>query len=153
LDESACRRIVEANIRRLMRALGVQHWNVIVAYEPAAGDHRPCDGYRAAARADINPPYNSVVITIDPALADTEAEVLERLRHELEHVVQAPFVVYRKLMRSHLRTEAERERERDLWEYCTEQGVLGLDRMWDGVRELADEANRRDAAKARKRKR
>jgi hypothetical protein len=153
VDASECRRIVEANLGPLARALGVGHWEISIVYGPAQGDLPVCDGHRAAARADVNPPYNSAVITIDPEQADEAAEVVERLKHELEHVVQSPFILYRRLMQSHLRTEAQRDQEAALWSYCAEQGVVNLDRMWNGARALREEEIRREASKARKAKR
>lgn len=125
MDKSEVKRIVEANIDEMMRTLGVQHWSIAVSYEqPENPDW--------AASCERHLDYHKAIIKIAPDKADSEAGVLNSLRHELLHVVLAPFDLYREAMFQLIsdRPEADRLDSR-MFRFTIEQMVLNLERMLD----------------------
>ena len=122
MDASKVKETVDAHIEPLMRAVGVPHWRITVDYEPlpegsvAEIDFQSVDYWRA-------------FITFDPAKCTDEDHVIRCLLHEILHILAAPFVVYRNVMRAGMDAESpEGEREDRLWCYAMEQQVVMLER-------------------------
>jgi len=132
MDLSAARAIIDAELPGLMRALGIPHWRIKVVYEPVEGD----PGCRGMARCDRLERYETATLTFDPAAFDDADQLRGTLRHELFHVVLAPFDLYDGAV-----TAAVRGR-RDVgavlqtaWDHAVEKCVVNLERMFWGVLE------------------
>jgi hypothetical protein len=122
MDASVVKGIVTENIEGLMREVGVPHWRIDVLYEGlddgvvAHVDFRNVDRWRAE-------------IVIDPAKCESYAHVIHTLRHELLHLLAAPFIIYRNVMRAGFdHNSDEGSRENRLWKHAMEQQVVMLER-------------------------
>jgi hypothetical protein len=137
MDQSEARRLVEAHIEGYTAALGIAFWRLTILYEPIdAEPGRVCRDHKAAGECITNVRYNRATIRLDPAQLDDAAKLLEALRHELFHVVLAPFLLYR----DHYLATVERgsgadDQESRLWEFVAEQAVINLERVWEGIAE------------------
>lgn len=120
MNQSEVRTIVEANVKRLMSAIGIPHWNVTIHYERhESGAMGTCD----LAHID----YCRALITIDPAQHDTPQEVIDTLVHELLHIVLAPAELYRNASIQSL-PEAAMNVTEIVYTHALEQIVLTLER-------------------------
>lgn len=120
MDTSEVQAIVEANIDRLMTAVGVPHWRLTIAYERhETGAMGTCD------LADID--YCRAHITIDPAQHETPDEVINTLVHELLHIILAPAELYRNVAIQNLPESAMGANE-VVYTHALEQMVLSLER-------------------------
>ena len=125
MDKSEVKAIVDRNIKPMMALLGVQHWKINVLYEP-------CTNPNWVASCARNIAYQKATITIDPSRADSEEDVIDSLRHELIHVLLAPFDAYRGIMTSHLTQGDTLDRiEDEAWEVAIENTVLAVERIFD----------------------
>jgi hypothetical protein len=88
LDHSQVRSIVNANVEKMRWALQLQDWHIHVTHVhldgDAIGDCRP------------EPTYQRAYIRIDSDGHDTEEKVLDTLRHEMLHLLDAEMETYRK---------------------------------------------------------
>lgn len=120
------RRLVDKHLARLTHRMGVWHWAIRVL--PEAPEERDWK-----ASCDRNTTYNTATVRVDPASVRDEADLVASRRHELAHVVLAPFDVYRHALTARIRDgSAEDRQERLLWTYAVEQAVIGLERMAHG---------------------
>lgn len=127
MDQSACRHIVEKHIRQLKWELGLGDWDTCVIYVDDDPSRSNPDWSGWCTR---RPAYRQARIFIDPAKAHSEAEVLDTLRHELLHVVLAPFdALYAFARRVCNDDEVKLNLLADLWETCAELGVGNLERL------------------------
>nr|WP_290224128.1 hypothetical protein [Trichocoleus desertorum] len=126
MDASKCREIVDANILKMMRQLGVQAWRVSVLYEPAGNNPN------WVASCLTNLPYQRATIRIDPQMAESEEDVLDSLRHELIHVLLAPLDAYRDLVTSNIEADSSMDAaESRAWTMAIETCVLAVERIFD----------------------
>lgn len=117
MDASEVKRIVDERIEPMMRAVGIPHWRITVEYEPLD------EG--VAASCNLNDAdYWRALITIDPMKVDNEAELVRFLRHELLHVLAAPFQLYRQVAQGGLGGDGEER----LFRHAMEQHVTWLER-------------------------
>jgi hypothetical protein len=130
MDRSGVRRIVERNIEDLLHKLGIGHWKIVVEYE-LPDDPR---GRRAACDCLPLTPYNQARIRIDPNEIDDADDLLMKLRHELFHILLSPYRVYRHVQAATIPAGSPADEQEDrLWEYCDEQAVINLERMYQGL--------------------
>jgi len=123
MDESAVIKIVEANLERLMQAVGVPHWTITVNYGPC--DSSPT----AAGEVDLTAAsYWRAAITINPYQHSEEKDVIDTLVHELLHVVIAPMELLAQTARQHVQSEAAEEALQVVNTHAVEQTVLALER-------------------------
>ncbi len=110
--------IVDGNIKYLMARYGIPNWKIEVIYDE-------CDNVNWGAQCERSNDYCSATITINPARADSEKEILELLQHELLHLVLAPFDLYRDTMTQHLVnfSSPAAKREQCIWRHAVEQTV------------------------------
>jgi hypothetical protein len=131
MDRSAVKAIVDREIEPLMKRLGIPHWRIVVGYEPESTDDpdRYCRG-RNFRLVD----YNRARVVLNPEGCDTEEEVLETLRHELEHVVISPFDVYLNAVTAAIPKDSPlAEVLESVWIHAMEQTVVNLNRMYLGL--------------------
>lgn len=131
MDESAVRAIVERDLAKLARACGVPHWRIRVRYEADDGD----DGATGQCTRLLD--YERAFIRLDPAKLGDEEEVVEVLRHELFHIVIAPFDLLSTFSESGL-SGADLEKAERVFRHAMECSVRNLERMWFGLNEYRD---------------
>lgn len=125
MDRSAVKAIVDANLRRLRWETQTQEWTVDMEYTR-------CPGEGATAYVERDLPYRRATIWIDPEKVRDEASVLNSLRHELLHLVLAPFDTYMLTAQRLLADDATALRVLDgLWVLAVETTVGNLERLLD----------------------
>jgi hypothetical protein len=90
LDRSAVKAIVEAHIDEYKEILGIAHWHVTVGLDLRDSDAKATVSGECTWYID----YERAAIRLDPDALDSEEEVLEVLRHELFHILLAPFSIF-----------------------------------------------------------
>ncbi len=122
--------ILAEHLPRLSAALGLHRWEITVGYEDADPDG---DGHLQRGECTRLVDYESAHISLNPsALADQDA-VLATLRHELFHVVLAPFDLYQAAVeRAGLQAPVTDLIGR-VWDHAVERSVAALERMWQGL--------------------
>lgn len=117
MDSSAVKAIVDREWQGMARAMGLHRWKIRFDYgslEDAAECERDLSYYRATIR-------------FDPARAIDEADVLDSLRHELTHLLLAPFDQYRITMAALIRDDSPESRMEDAaWHYACEHAVISV---------------------------
>jgi len=130
LDRSAVERVVLEHLPRLSVQLGLHQWEISAGYAAEPADD---DGSLKRGECTRLIDYHSAHISLNPEAFADEAAVLVTLRHELFHIVLAPFDLYTSAVeRIELPEVAEEllERVRD---HAIERAVAGLERMWVGL--------------------
>jgi hypothetical protein len=119
------RAIVEAHIDEMKRLLGVADWKIRVDFV----DHSAENLCGTCAR---QLPYQFAVITIDPVAHLSQRDVLDTLRHELIHVVLAPFDSYRAMAIANIKPDSPMDKVEDkAWKLSVESSVLAIERIFD----------------------
>ncbi len=128
MDRSEVKAVVDREIEAMAKALGVAHWSLTVSYGPCSRKEWSAECVRQAE-------YNVAKIIIDPEKQGDEDDVLDSLLHELAHVVLAPFDTYRSVMTAaDVPGSPADKRERNLWAFAVEQGVICVMRAYRGTR-------------------
>jgi hypothetical protein len=143
LDQSAVERIARRELESLMEVLGIPHWRITVEYElpPDEGDGRHPRGWQTTAECGLNTPYNQATIRIAPGRIDDRDHLIKVLRHELFHVLLSPYRLYRHVQAATIREGSPADEQEDrLWDYCDEQAVINLERMYRGLTAGAPQA-------------
>lgn len=130
MDRSEVKAIVDEHIETLLRQLGISHWNLVIDY-----DMRRSDGdFTTTAECVWRVDYNRATISLDPDAFRDEAHVLEVLRHELFHLVLSPFTVFLNTIKPLLQNDHEKaDMAENVWTYASEQAVINLERMHEGL--------------------
>jgi hypothetical protein len=124
MDRSAVKAIVESHLDSLAEVFGVERWCIQVNYEA-------CDNPNHGASCGRAVDYDKAFITIDPDKHKDEGEVVDSLRHEIEHILLSPFDLYRDAMTQHIDDETKEHRqEQRLFTYAVEQTVINIERLW-----------------------
>lgn len=126
MDKSAVKEIVDREIKGMMNMLGVvRSWRINVLYESPSNQE-----WMASCERLLS--YQRATIRIDPARHDTEAEVIDSLRHELIHVLLAPLDAYRDIVTASIEADSSMDcAESRAWELAIETTVLSIERMFD----------------------
>ena len=124
MDKSQCKAIVDANLKQMVWQLQIQNWRLEIDYRSLG-----CEG--AKGQCTINTPYDRAYIELDPEAFETESEVLDTLRHELLHVVMAPFDLYHTTVFETLEGESSRKVANHMFTHVAEQLVVKLERLLD----------------------
>jgi hypothetical protein len=130
MDRSAVAAIVAAHLPRLSAQLGLHHWEISVGYCAEPADK---DGSLKRGECTRLVDYHSAHVNLNPEAFADEAAVLVTLRHELFHIVLAPFDLYSSAVERIELPEVAvglLERVRD---HAAETAVAGLERMWVGL--------------------
>lgn len=126
MERSEVRAIVEREIDCLKERLGIPHWRIKLGYDLRDGD--------ACGQCIRHVDYDQAFIDFDPGGLDDEQHVLKVLRHELFHVVLVPFDIVFNALRPVLDKDATLAGAIDsIREHATEQAVINLERMWQGL--------------------
>lgn len=133
MDRSEVQRIVEREIGPLKRKLGIEFWKIGLHYNlRGEGDH--C----TRAQCTTLVAYNRARIEFDPDAFDDEEAVLDALRHELFHVVLAPFDLVANSLRDVLDDDL-RTVFQSIRDHAVEKAVVNLERMYLGLTSPPDE--------------
>jgi hypothetical protein len=131
MDRSEVRAIVGREIGPLMQRLGIDHWDVTVSYASSAEDS---DGWIEHGRCTRMIDYNKATITLNPESFNDEMAVLKTLRHELFHVVLAPFDLYSSAVDQVIDGDHAAHGLVDrVWTHACEGAVIALERMYRGL--------------------
>lgn len=129
MDRSECKAIVDREVVSLKATFGLSHWTIVVQYQKVSGDIP--DGFGAPGSCRRLAAYERATITIDPDEIEDRDNLLGVLRHELMHVVLAPFDPYRHFAASFIRKGSSAEVQEDgVWDHACEQAVRNLERLW-----------------------
>jgi hypothetical protein len=130
MDRGEAQAVIAREIEGLTRRLGLTHWEVRVSTEPFR--RGPGDSPLGECTPDAD--YEHAYVQLDADAIDTEEKLLRVFRHELFHVLLAPFRVYREAVTTHVRagTAADRTEQR-VWRHAEEQAVVNLERMYRGL--------------------
>jgi hypothetical protein len=130
MDKSTLKAMVDREIEPLMRRLGIPHWRVTVSYGLVEGSGL---NRRFHGECNRSVDYNQAHITLDPETLDDEAHALKVLRHELYHVVLAPFDVYSNAVDAAVGTGTTTNILGSVWTHAVEQAAINLERMFLGL--------------------
>jgi hypothetical protein len=118
--------VVDANIKRLQWQTQTQAWTVVVDYEVPTGDPS------WIAQVDRQLDYLHATISLDPERHGDDGQVLDSLRHELLHLLLAPFDLYADLTTQFfVHDPAARRVEQRAFRNAVETAVGNLERMLD----------------------
>jgi hypothetical protein len=131
MDRSAVQAIVDREAGPLCERLGIERWSIRFSFDPeSTGD----DGHLKHGECTRLVDYNSAHISLNPESFADEESVLGTLRHELFHVVLAPFDLYSSSVDRALEAGAPvREILDRVWDHACERGVINLERMYVGL--------------------
>ena len=128
MDRSQVKEIVDREIEPLMKRLGIDHWKVMVSYDPERIDG---DGQIKHGECTRLVDYNSAHISLNPESFEDEQGVLKTLRHELFHVVLSPFDLYSSTVDRALDSPGSvREILDRVWTHSCEKAVINIERMF-----------------------
>src|SRR5690349_9045575 len=129
MDRSEVKQIDEREIVDLVDRLGLTQWRINVHY-----DLRDDDGANGICTRHVD--YNNATIELDPAGLEDEAHVLKVLRHELFHVVLAPFDTFINAVRPLTeRDETTAAILASVQAHAIEQAIICLERLYRGLTE------------------
>ncbi len=133
MDRSEVKAIVERELETLQKRLGLPHWRIVVGYEPESlNDPNMIRRGECVRMVD----YNSTRVVLNPEAFDEESDVLATLRHELFHVVLAPFdVVFNAVAPALEGNDVLRQSVESVRSHAEEQAVINLNRMYLGLTE------------------
>lgn len=137
MDRSAVKAIVDRERPLLVALLGIHHWSIVVRYEPS----RAGGEWMSRGVCERKVEYNAATITLNPEAIDDEDQVLKTLRHELFHIVLAPFDLYRTMLDALIEGDPAKERMFAVAErHAVEKAVINLERMYFGLTHEAAKA-------------
>lgn len=119
LSRREASKLVEREILRLLKVLHLEDWRV----EGCLGRAGGCDSIAEVGALDE---YKVASITVDPERHDSLDEISESVRHEVFHLLLAPFQAYRAALK-----DANGEDFKDLpslWDRCEEDVIRRLER-------------------------
>jgi hypothetical protein len=109
----------------MKRLLGVADWKIRIDFVDHSAEN-------LCGTCDRQLPYQIAVITIDPAAHSSQRDVLDTLRHELIHVMLAPFDSYRALAIANIKPDSPMDKvEEKAWILSVESAVLAIERVFD----------------------
>lgn len=129
MELAELKRIVQEQAPRLQTVLGLQRWEINFFYGLIHGTSVG----EVAGRCKLYPLYNRASIEVDPNLLDSESEAIRVIRHEFLHIVLASFTLPQKVTRPFVQDGPSSQAVEEVWTDATEQGVLALERMFDGL--------------------
>jgi hypothetical protein len=130
LDRTAVERVVLEHLPRLSAQLGLNHWEISVGYAAA-----PADDDGSLLRGDCTRlvDYQSAHVSLNPDAFADDTAVLVTLRHELFHIVLAPFDLYTSAVERIELPEPAAELLERVRDHAIERAVAGLENLWVGL--------------------
>jgi hypothetical protein len=130
LDRSAVERVVLKHLPRLSAHLGLHQWEVSVGYAAEPADD---DGSLKRGECTRLIDYHSAHISLNPDAFADDTAVLVTLRHELFHIVLAPFDLYTSVVEQIELPDIAADLLERVRDHAIERTVAGLERMWIGL--------------------
>ena len=129
--EAPSSELSSSTLRRTERAqLGLHQWEISVGYAAEPADD---DGSLKRGECTRLIDYHSAHISLNPDAFADDAAVLVTLRHELFHIVLAPFDLYTSAVDRIELPEVAVELLDRVRDHAIERAVAGLERMWVGL--------------------
>jgi hypothetical protein len=134
MDRSAVKEIVDREVESLRHRLGIEDWKIRVEYHAEGPDD---DGGLSRAECTRLVDYGIACISINHEALEAEAEVIETIRHELFHVVLAPFDLHRSAVERMDFDDAKAARAvlSRVWDHSCERAVANLEKMYQRLSE------------------
>jgi hypothetical protein len=130
MDRSTVERVSIKHLPALRCRLGLGQWQIGLGYDSTLGN-----GGEGITRGECSRllDYQCAHITLNPDVFADQEEVLATLRHELLHLVLAPFDLYTSAVaRIDLSDDASELLDR-IRDHAIEQTVIALERMYRGL--------------------
>lgn len=135
MDKSQVSALVKEELPALKRALGIPHWTVVVNVG-VVPDHLDDPRFQINGRCNRMDKYEVASIDLDPECGETPEEVRKTLRHELFHVLLAPYDLFMAQVYAALVGRDDLIGVLQQCEsHCVEKTVANLERMFWGVME------------------
>lgn len=132
MDRSAVAQVVAEHLPRLSQQIGLHQWDISVGYSAEQPDD---SGSLKRGECTRLIDYHSAHISLNPdAFSDADG-VLVTLRHELFHIVLAPFDLYTTAVEGIELPDVAAELLERLRDHAIERAVAGVERMWAGLSE------------------
>ena len=126
MDRNAVEAVVDREIEGLIHRLGVAHWRIEVRY-----DLRDDETLGECTRL-VN--YNKAIVRLNAELLDDDDAVLKTLRHELFHIVLAPFDLFITAAADTVNESTALAAVLDtVKHHAIEKTVINLERMYRGL--------------------
>jgi hypothetical protein len=130
--------IADRELGPLKGRLGLERWDISVHCDLKVDD--PGD-FTTRGECTWHVDYDTAVIRLVPDRLNTEAEVIEVLRHELFHVVLAPISIYKNAIRPALTAdETKYAMAESVYTHAVERMAINLERMYQGLTAGAPQA-------------
>lgn len=160
MKTNECRALVRKHGLSMMRALAISQWRIDFRYDEIKADDVPAK-FSVKATTDLCYRYEKAVVTINPEQMEDEKDFLQSLRHELIHLLLAPFHAYDDYARTIMPERTEWMTVNKIYHDRCEEMVLKVERMLEwGLNQtpakMAAGARRRwgeEAPKRRKKRR
>ena len=130
MDRSRVESIVVRRLPELSRTLGLSQWDISLGYNSESSRD---DGTLKKGECNRLIDYQSAHITLNPEAFGDEDAVLRTLRHELFHIVLAPFDLYTSAVAEIELPEVATDLLERVQGHAIERAVAGLERMWEGL--------------------
>lgn len=122
MDQSKVREVVNKHLKPIRDALQLSDWWIDVEYSSLA-DGTPAEVW-------MKPRYRRALIKFDPAQQESREHILRNLRHELLHLVLAPYDLYSNAV-SEMLDEQYQKVDSQLFSDACEVTVGNLERILD----------------------
>lgn len=139
MDLSAVKTIVDRELEPLMARFGIGHWRIVVSYAPTDADE---EGWQRRGRCSRMVDYNQAHITLNSDAFEDEADCVKTLRHELLHIVAAPWDIVWNAAWPLVKDDPIKAGLLDsIHTHAMEQAIVNLERMYRGLTDdSADDA-------------
>ncbi len=128
MDIASVQAIVDRELPPLCKQMGVTFWKIVVEYRCEDQD---TDGRLRRGECTRLIDYLDACITLNPEAFDDEAMVLRTLRHELFHVILAPFDLFKAVVDNAVEDRIKSAMLNRVWHHALETAVIGLEVMWE----------------------
>lgn len=117
------RKIIQKEKDNLIKLLALEHWDIKFEYD--------LDDLDIYGECHKQYDYKRATIRFNPKMFEERAAVVKTLRHELFHIVLAPFDLYMESIDELLIDGTDKAHILGkIWTHAHEQGVLALELIW-----------------------
>jgi hypothetical protein len=139
VDRSKVSEVVARHIDDLKLKLGLGQWDVVVEFDLREPPGGVSGNFITRGRNNWNIDYEKAYIQLDPDSFESEEDVLEALRHELFHLIDAPYTIAWNALKPILEADPVRlEMIDSVWTHATERTVKNIERMYRGLTRKED---------------
>jgi hypothetical protein len=136
MDRSEVKAVVDRELEPLVRRLGLTQWEIKLSCTCEPTDD---DGFVKRGECTRLVDYQSAHINLNPEAFESADELLKTLRHELFHVVLAPFDLYTSLVEAAVEGNTRFQEMLDrVKDHACELSVFNLERMFQSLTRSLD---------------